>query len=45
MSPLTLSIVVPDSSLESIFDFLSRIAKTEATATIALLASGARKPD
>ena len=40
-----LSSVLPDASLESIFDFLSIIPNMEAVADLALLESGAKELD
>lgn len=45
ISPFTLSIVIPDSSLGSIFDFWSNMAKIEAVAAFALDESGAKELD
>lgn len=40
MVPFTLSRIMPSSLLESMLDFLSRIAKMEATESLALVESG-----
>lgn len=45
ISPLTLSMVVPDSSLGSMFDFLSRMPNIEAVAPLAFPESGANVLD
>lgn len=45
ISPFTVSSVIPESSLGSTFDFLSRIANMEAAAALALLESGANELD
>ncbi|KAJ0850212.1 hypothetical protein HanPSC8_Chr13g0578011 [Helianthus annuus] len=45
ISPLTVSKVTPDSSLGSISDFRSGIAKTETAKLLALLVSGANELD
>lgn len=45
ISPFRFSSIVPDPSLGSMFDFLSRMANIEAVALVALLESGANVLD